>query len=65
MNFPVFSQLAGNLAVRDEFARDCLLLRGVCEPSVPKRRRRMRLFCSANHSIEPGSHIAGRLGRQR
>ena len=25
MNFPVFSQLAGNLAFRDEFARDCLL----------------------------------------
>jgi hypothetical protein len=28
MKFPVFSQLAGNF--RDEFARDCLLQRGVC-----------------------------------
>jgi hypothetical protein len=37
MNFPVFSQLAGNLACRDEFARDCLLQRRVCEPSVPAR----------------------------
>jgi hypothetical protein len=32
MNFPVFSQLAGNFAFRDEFARDCFLQRRVrCE----------------------------------
>jgi hypothetical protein len=33
--FPVFSQLAGNLASRDGFAQDCLLQRRVCELSVP------------------------------
>jgi hypothetical protein len=32
MNFPVFSQLAGNSNVRDEFAPDCFLQRRVtCE----------------------------------
>jgi hypothetical protein len=32
MNFPVFSQLAGNLAFRDGFAPDCPLKQGVhCE----------------------------------
>jgi len=54
MNFPVFSQLAGNLAFRDEFARDCLLQRGVMqtigssacgavvELPIPRTRRIMR-----------------------
>ena len=33
MKFPVFSLLAGNFDIRDEFARDCALQRGVrCEP---------------------------------
>ena len=31
MNFPVFSQLARKLGFRDEFARDCLLLRRVVQ----------------------------------
>ena len=34
MKFPVFSQLTANFRpLRDEFARDWLLLRGVCEPA--------------------------------
>src|SRR6185369_12166802 len=33
--YPVYSQLAGNLAFRDEFAEDCLLQRGVCDEAVP------------------------------
>ena len=35
MNFPVFSQLAVNLAFRDEFAPDCFLQRRVSKLSVP------------------------------
>ena len=35
MKFPVNSLLAGNSAFRDGFARDCLLQRRVCKPSVP------------------------------
>ena len=36
MNFPVFSQLAGNFGgFRDGFARDCLLQRRVNKLSVP------------------------------
>jgi hypothetical protein len=38
MKFPVNSLLAGNSGFRDEFARDCLLQRGVCELLVPERR---------------------------
>jgi hypothetical protein len=35
MKFPVFSQLAGNLGFRDEFARDCPLQGRVHKPPVP------------------------------
>ena len=38
MNFPVFSQLAGNFEVRDEFAPDCFLQQRVYKPPVPQRR---------------------------
>jgi hypothetical protein len=34
MNFPVFSQLAGNFEVRDEFAPDCFLQQGVGTDSI-------------------------------
>jgi hypothetical protein len=51
MNFPVFSQLAGKLAFRDGFARDCLLQRGVCELSVPKPPS--RLLCRFSKPLDP------------
>jgi len=41
--FPAFSLLAGNLEVRDGFARDCPLQRGVCELSVPELPSRLLL----------------------
>ena len=59
MNFPVFSQLAGNLAFRDEFARDCLLQQGVCKnPTVwtlatsrpALRRSNYSNMCDAGHT---------------
>jgi len=37
MKFPVFSQLAGNSDVRDEFAPDCFLQRRVCVSHSPDR----------------------------
>ena len=43
MKFPVNSLLAGNSAFRDGFARDSLLQRRVCEPSVPQRRDRLHM----------------------
>jgi len=47
MNFPVFSQLAGNFGFfRDEFAPDCFLQRRVCEtfgPGVVGDRCKLRL----------------------
>ena len=43
MNFPVFSQLAGKLAVRDGFARDCPLQRRVrSDPGGISRSARQR-----------------------
>jgi len=51
MNFPVFSQLAGNLAFRDEFARDCLLQRRVmCEPVFFKTVAQYARGSEANRS---------------
>ena len=48
MNYPVFSQLAGNFPVfRDGFARDCLLQQRVHKLSVPVRNGRRIAFTRA------------------
>src|SRR5262249_14924658 len=66
MKFPVFSLLAGNFGLfRDEFAADSSLLRGVCEPSVPKLRSPVYRLCaeaaallSRLHDTRPLSNLA-------
>jgi len=57
MNFPVFSQLAGNLAFRDEFAPDCFLQQRVSNNrSGALRRDREDEFHLAD--IGGGAHAA-------
>jgi hypothetical protein len=36
MNIPVFLPVTREFGLRDEFAQDCLLQRGVREPPVPQ-----------------------------
>jgi len=69
MNFPVFSQLAGNLAFRDEFARDwyrpppgsCLLT----EAEARVRQRSRHRFRSSEKHTPPGPRTVAPEGRKR